>query len=89
MVFGRSSLDRELDRGVTTLQTQVRELAHDLAELKGETRAWQGAHTTTHIQEARDRVAGRRWIIGIAVAGAASMSTVIGLLIDIAAHVHK
>ena len=79
---------REMDRGVVTLQTQVRELAHDLAELKGETRTWQESHDRAHIQENRDRLAGRRWLIATGVAGVASMAAAIGLLIDIAAHVH-
>lgn len=79
---------REIDRGVVTLQAQVRELATDLAELKGQTGEWQQAHDRRHGQDERDRVSARRWIIGTGIAGVAAMATAIGLLIDIAAHIH-
>lgn len=77
-----------MDRGVTILQQQVRELSTDLAELKGETRAWQQGHNQTHESEQRDRVAGRRWLVGIGVAGLASAAAVIGLLVDVVYQVH-
>lgn len=79
---------REIDRGVITLQAQVRELATDLAELKGETRTWQEGHDRTHAAEQHDRTAGRRWLIGAGIAGVASMAAVVGLLFDILSHVH-
>ena len=79
---------RELDRGVITLQAQMRELHTDLAELKGETRAWQQAHTAAHETDQRDRVSGRRWLIGVGIAGVASMSAVAGLLVDVLMHIH-
>lgn len=79
---------REIDRGVTTLQAQVRELAADLSELKGETRTWQETHERYHEQDTRDRAAGRRWLIGTGIAGLAAMTAAIGLLIDIASHLH-
>lgn len=79
---------RELDRGVTTLQAQVRELAADLHELKGETRTWQQSHDVTHQAEHQARVTGRRWLIGTGIAGIASMTAVVALLLDVLAHVH-
>lgn len=79
---------REIDRGVITLQAQVRELATDLAELKGKTDAWQEGHDRRHGQDERDRITARRWLIGTGIAGVAAMATAIGLLVDIAAHIH-
>lgn len=73
---------------MTILQQQVRELSTDLAELKGETRAWQIGHNETHTLEERDRVSSRRWVLGFAVAALASLSAMIGLLIDIVYQVH-
>lgn len=45
-------------------------------------------HRRVHEQERRDRVSARRWIIGTGLAGVASMSAVIGLLVEILRHVH-
>ena len=81
-------MDQHGTRGVTAIQVQITDLVKDLAELKGETRAWQEAHSAAHAQEARDRVMGRRWLIGTGIAGIVAMATAVGLLIDIAAHVH-
>jgi hypothetical protein len=79
---------REIDRGVVTLQAQVRELAHDMAELKGETRTWQAAHDTQHQSEARERISGRRWMITTSIAALVGLVAVLGLLIDIASKLH-
>jgi hypothetical protein len=79
---------REIDRGVVTLQAQVRELAADLSELKGETRTWQNTHDRAHEQEARDRTAGRRWLVGTAIAALVALCTVVGLLISLIAELH-
>jgi hypothetical protein len=79
---------REIDRGVVTLQAQVREMSADLAELKGQSHEWQQAHDRRHGQDEHDRISARRWIIGTGIAGVAAMATAIGLLVDIAAHLH-
>lgn len=46
------------------------------------------AHRRVHEQEARDRITGRRWLVGIGLAGLASMSAVITLLVDVLGHLH-
>jgi len=84
-----NSYRREIDRGVTTLQAQMREVAHDLAEFKGETQAWQAAHNLRHTEDSRDRLSGRRWLIATAIAALAAMGTVLGLLIEILGQVRR
>ena len=81
-------MDRDGTRGVAVLQAQLTDLAKDMAELKGESRTWQQAHESQHQADAAERVSGRRWLVTTAIAGLASMAAAIGLLIDIAAHVH-
>jgi hypothetical protein len=82
------AIDREGSRGVAVLQTQMTDLAKDVAELKGEASSWQATHERAHQAEARDRISGRRWLVTTGIAGLAAMATAIGLLIDIAAHIH-
>lgn len=82
-------MDTHGTRGVGAIQLQVGELVKDLADMRAETRTWQGQHERSHERDARDRITARRWLIGVGVAGVAAMTTVIGLLIDIASHVHR
>lgn len=81
-------IDASGSRGVGVLMTQVGELVKDMADMRAETRTWQGQHERHHEQDARDRIAGRRWLIGVGVAGVASMAAMLGLLVDIAGHLH-
>lgn len=80
-----TSYRREIDRGVVTLQQQVRELSHDLAELKGETSQWQHDHQVQHDTDLAARTAGRRWLV---TTWLAAMAIVVTLLIAILAKVH-
>lgn len=75
---------RDLDRGVVILQQQVRELSRDLAELKGETTAWQAGHTEQHKSDETARISGRRWLI---TTWLACMAIVVTLLVAILARV--
>jgi hypothetical protein len=79
------SIDTTGTRGVAVLASQVTDVIKDVSELRNEL----GKHEEKHVAEERARVAGRRWALGFAVAGLASMATVIGLLLDIAATVHR
>jgi hypothetical protein len=81
-------IDQVGTRGVGALQVQVTDLAKDVAELKGESRAWQTTHESQHQADAAERLQGRRWLVTTGIAGLVAMMTAIGLLIDIAAHVH-
>jgi hypothetical protein len=75
-------------RGVGVLQVQMTELVKDIGDLRAETRAWQVAHDREHEQERADRQAGRRWVVGAALAGFTAMIGALALLVDIAARVH-
>jgi hypothetical protein len=79
------NIDATGTRGVVVLAAQVTDVIKDVAELRNEL----GKHEDKHVAEERARVTGRRWALGFAVAGFASMAAVISLLLDIAATVHK
>ena len=66
------------------MQQKVSDLIQQVAELKGEF----VSHEKRHEQNDRERVSGRRWIIATGLAGVASMSAMVALLVDIAQHVH-
>jgi hypothetical protein len=79
------NMDATGTRGVAVIAAQVTDVIKDVAELRAEL----GKHEDKHVAEERARVAGRRWALGFACAGLASMAAVIGLLLDIAATVHR
>lgn len=81
-------IDQTGTRGVGVIQVQITELAKDLAELKGETNAWQASHERQHSDDVAARTMGRRWMIGSVIAGAAAAGTIIAMLADIVAQVH-
>jgi hypothetical protein len=83
------AMDTHGTRGVGAIQLQVAELVKDFGDLRADNRAWQAAHEKQHEQDKQDRVNGRRWLIGIGLAAVASMTAVIGLLLDIASHLHS
>lgn len=91
VVTGQTRLDNIDDhgtRGVTGLQAQMTEVVKDLAELKADVNARFEAHTRQHDQDRRERVTGRRWLIGTGIAGLMAMSAVAGLLVEVLMHVH-
>lgn len=77
-------LDAHGSRGVIVLQAQVVELVKDMGQMTG---AFE-QHQRQHQADARDRVVGRRWLIGTGLAGMASMAAVVTLLVQILSHVH-
>jgi hypothetical protein len=81
-------LDDHGGRGVIALQVQLVDLVKDVTEMKVEMNTRFDAHAKVHADDAARRVAGRRWLIGAVIGGAASMATVIGMLYDILSHVH-
>lgn len=93
------TIDSSGTKGVAVVQAQMTDVVKDLAELKTEVNVrfdsaakgelqWHKDHLTMHEQEKRDRVTGRRWLIGTGVAGVASMAAVLALLVDVLHHVH-
>jgi len=79
-----SDLDNHGSRGVLQLTGQVTDLIKDMAELK---LVFQG-HETQHKKEQDERRSGRRWVVATLVAGLGGFAAVIGLLVDVLAHVH-
>lgn len=92
MVAGNASRMESIDvhgtRGVAVLQQQVTELIKDLTEMKTENGTWQKSHDGEHRSDKRDRVTGRRWLIGIGFAGLAALAAVITMLFQVLSHVH-
>jgi hypothetical protein len=80
------TLDRDGTRGVGVLQSQMIEVAKDVAELKAEAHAWQITHERQHQADTAERTSGRRWLITTAIAALALLVTALALLISIAAH---
>ena len=75
------AIDQSGTRGVGVVQVQLTDLAKDVAGLV--TRL--DAHDGDHVREARERVAGRRWMIATVVAFLAAIEVPLGWLI---VHVH-
>lgn len=81
-------MDMQGTRGVAVLVAQVSDLAKDIADDKSDTDKWRREHERQHEHDEQARVVGRRWIVGIGVAGLASMATVITMLQQVLVHVH-
>lgn len=81
-------MDQGGTRGVGVLSAQVTDLAKDLVELKTETRGYEAAHQLEHEKERSARVAGHRWLITTSLASLAALATAVGVLLDVAAHLH-
>lgn len=83
------AIDAHGTRGIGAIQLQVTELIKDVTELRADTRTWQEGHGRQHAADQRDRVTGRRWLIGTAIAGIVAMAAILGLLLDITSRLHK
>lgn len=77
------SLDRDGTRGGLALQQQMTDTIKDIAELK----ATFVAHEEVHKAERIERTNGRRWIIGMVIAGIAALGGLYGFLAIIFQHV--
>lgn len=73
-----ADLDNHGSRGVLQLQSQVVELIKDVSEIKVSAEQ----HKIEHEQDHRDRVTGRRWLVGITVGAILSLG---GILVTILA----
>jgi hypothetical protein len=89
------SMDRDGTRGVLALQAQLTDAIKDMVEIKSDligfktdTAGWFKEHGKQHTQDQRERVSGRRWLVGTAFAGLMAMAAVIGLLIQVVQSVH-
>lgn len=81
-------LDDHGSRGVGVIQAQLTDLVKDLTELKVNVDTRFDAHQRVHDQDRRERISGRRWFIGTAIAGLTGFAAVIGLLVEVLRQVH-
>ncbi len=81
-------LDVSGGRVFAVLQSQQTEIVKDLAEWRGEQRTWQVTHESRHDQERRDRVTGRRWLVGTGIAGLAALAGLYAMVEQILVHLH-
>jgi len=95
-------IDQGGTKGVAVVQTQLVDVVKDITELKAESgarfdlvdRRFDAVgkrfddHMQIHEQDKRDRIIGRRWLVGIGIAGMGSMAAVLGLLVDVIQHLH-
>jgi hypothetical protein len=74
-------MDQHGTRGVGAMQQQVIALVATVSRLDSDTRAWQRDHQKEHTDDAKARVAGRRWLIGTCLAGVAVIVTLLGVIL--------
>ncbi len=82
------SIDNHGTRGVAVIQEQVTELIKDLTELKVTSESWQTKHGEEHKTDLRNRITGRRWLIGMGVTGIGAMGGLIALVLQLLSRVH-
>lgn len=82
------NMDSQGTRGVGILATQVQGLIADAAAERAESKAWRDAHESQHAQHERDRVIGRRWLIGTCIALVGLLTAVLTFSADILARLH-
>ena len=70
--------------GTAALAVQVTEIIKDVTELRSDLRE----HRQEHVTAERARVASRRWAIGLALTGLATMGGLYGLLAAVLAGLH-
>lgn len=72
---------RGTSTGLALVTQQAAELIRDVGELRGQL----AAHDQRHDREQRDRMTGRRWLIGTLIALAALLVAVLAIVIPLAA----
>lgn len=73
---------------LAVLQSRMEDVSRDLTDMRLETRSWQAKHEVTHEADATQRAQGRRWTIGAAIAGLASMAAVVSMFVELLTRVH-
>lgn len=74
--------------GVPVVQSQLIEVVKDVAELRADMNSRFDAHAKAHEQADRDRVTGRRWLIGTALVGIGAMSGLYVMILDLISRHH-
>lgn len=78
------AIDRDGPRGLLVLTERLTEVSRDLVRVDER----MNQHDRQHELERNDRRSARRWMVGTAIAGMASMATVITMLFEILIHIH-
>src|SRR5215472_5899343 len=81
-------IDDHGSRGVGVIQSQLTDLVKDMTELKSEVNTRFEGHQREHDRESRDRMAARRWLIGIGISGVLAATAVGTLLFEIMQKLH-
>jgi hypothetical protein len=68
-------------RGMAVINIQLAELTKDVAELGGESRAWQVAHERQHEHDQAQRVSGRRWGLSLAITNLLGLAAILAAVI--------
>jgi ribosomal protein S15P/S13E len=79
-------LDDHGSRGVGTIQAQLTDLVKDVGKLESEVSQKFAEHIQVHKEDQQNRVTGRRWMIGISIAGLGSLGGVFGMLVYLVNH---
>jgi hypothetical protein len=79
-------IDSAGTRGVAVVQAQLVDVVKDLAELKADVDRRFDAHSRMHAQEAGERLAGRRWAVGTAIAALVLLVAILALTAQVALH---
>lgn len=89
------AIDQGGTRGVAVVGVQVAEVIKDVADVRTELRAdvadmrrALAAHEAKHEKEARQRVNGRRWALGFAIAAGTTLAAILSVVIETAATIH-
>lgn len=77
------SMDQGGTRGVVAIQVQITDMVKDMTELKLDMGHRFEAVDIKFEDQRQERVSSRRWLVSIGVAGIASMTAVIALLLTI------
>jgi len=83
-----TAMDVNGTRGVIVVQERLIELSKKVARMDEQVEARFGLHDKLHETEKQERVTGRRWMIGTAIGVVVALVAMIGLLLNVIAHVH-
>lgn len=82
------TIDGQGTKGVAVVQAQLLDLTKDVTRLEVEVNKRFDAHDLVHKQESKDRISGRRWIIGMGIAGMSSLAAILAVVLQILVHTH-
>lgn len=75
-------IDSSGTKGVAVVQAQLTDLVKDVARLEAEVDKRLDEHLRVHVQDQRDRAAGRRWLAGTVIAVLVLLVAILSLVIS-------